>query len=212
MSPAIYQHEAIRDSFVNNYLKKGLIASFFVCLSVILLTVLALYSFLNTVQDFPVSAVIRFVLSIMVLSAIFFFVQRERSRRKKILKSISIMKYQVKLCYVDRIENKPQKEYLKDCISMILYEQLRNALGYLFIFLSARIAMRNQIFRVYVREYETNKIVDKPILLPRYYIEQFFSLYPPLLLIESESGIGIAFISKEEIQEDTEELQQQYDS
>mgnify|MGYP005789078129 CR=1 FL=1 len=97
-------------------------------------------------------------------------------------------------------------------ISNILYEQLRNALGYLFIFLSARIAMRNQIFRVYVREYETNKIVDKPILLPRYYIEQFFSLYPPLLLIESESGIGIAFISKEEIQEDTEELQQQYDS
>ena len=81
-------------------------------------------------------------------------------------------------------------------ISNILYEQLRNALVYLFIFLSARIAMRNQIFRVYVREYETNKIVDKPILLPRYYIEQFFSLYPPLLLIESEFGIGIAFISK----------------
>lgn len=202
MSPAIYQHEAIRDSFVNNYLKKGLIASFFVCLSVILLAALALYSFLNKIQNPPLSAVIGFVLSVMVLSTIFFFVQRERRKRKKFLKSISKMKYQIKLCYVDRIENKPQKEYLKDCISMILYEQLRNALGYLFIFLSARIAMRNQIFRVYVREYETNKIVDKPILLPRYYIEQFFSLCPPLLLIESESGIGIAFVTNSEELED----------
>lgn len=202
MSPAIYQHEAIRDSFVNNHLKKGLVASFFVCLSVILLTVLALYSFLNKIQNSPVSAVIGFALSITILSVVFFFVRRERRRRKKFLKSISGMKYQVKLCYVDRIENKPQKEFLKDSISIVLYEQLRNVFGYLFIFLSAKIATKNQIFRVYVREYETNKIVDKPILLPRYYIEQFFSLCPPLLLIESESGIGIAFVTNSEELED----------